>query len=849
MAEISNLKVPKSITNPEVDRKYALDVSEPYSFLNFIKNIDNVVTPETSQAFYMEYLKAWNSIKNLKGSDSQQIIVDRYKEFIKDISLNFTNENEKRFLSQINFDDPLDLDVAIPFYSKKLIEITNFYNKKREELKYQVLKKKMVGTPSLLKSELRTNIINYLESLQEGSYIFDIESIKQELDVEVEELYDSYPSYFNQAPNDKIYDNKDLDYGLNIFLKNNEDLISEVFSDFTTTQIELKELNDLFDNKRKLTQKYIGNDFYYLSTGSTVTDYVSGLLFEANKPSANFFNIDNPTTASSDKKILETPNEIGFFRPHKTSIINIDGELTTFSINFDNLEPNTVYLFPDPTIRGNNGDVLTFVNNDDYVRRNFTSGKSKNIPISKKNDTKYYGYVSKIEPNDKKYLDDIFSSGYVQDSKKDIYNNLFGLFINDGSFTKTINVDQTVSNYNLIINGHAFFDRLYSEGYNYNYSTFDDTTYNTTTRSGLSTYTNGFTEINGYYQIYGGNFSNDEFYYDPEYFPAFQTFDGIFFTNNGTLYPDTVSSDLSAYQVGGQYYYSRLIEGGVNRLNPPQRALLDPLYPSLTANMTMNVLPNGLSSFEIDGAFFNSNYEVEVTSLPVSYYDNTVFNTSVYVLSSTPTKNLYERYPSKGGIYVRNSYTMEVSRIEDELTYLSNILPLSTYNECISGVKHFDLHNDLVIIQTENNLIFTKLNYQNGVFSIPTEQTMIFNYNKNSYNKITNTYKKDDFIYFVVMEQGAPSSVGNIKVIPSVYEYSISQHRITKYTVSDIPDIQIENINFNRMDEPKLSYNSRKNIFNISYLLKDINNNFSIIEIEYKSNPFKMLKLNQYDQK
>jgi hypothetical protein len=849
MADTLNYTIPKSITNPNVSNTNALDLENPFSFLEFIKIIDNVISPQSMQSVYLSYIREWHSVKNLKEEDANAVIVQKYRDFVRDISINYTNEDEKKFLSQIDLNDPLDLELAVPFYSKKLIEISNFYNKKREELKYQVLKKKMVGTPDLLKTELKNNIISYLERLQDSAYLFDIDNLKQELNVEIEELYDIYPLYFNQTPNDKIYDNKDLDYDLNIFLKDNNELITEVFSNFSEKQLEQKEINDLLDNKRKLTQKYIGNDFYYLSTGSTATDFVSGLLFKADRPALNFFNIDNPTTASSDKKVLVTPDVIGFFRPHKTSIINIDGNNTRYTYNIDKFEPNTIYYFPDPNIRGVNGDILTFINNDDSVRRNFTSGKAKNKPFSKKDDTKYYGYISQIEPNSKKYLDDVFAQGYIQDSKKDIYNNLFGLMKNDGSFKKSITKDNDQFSAYQILNGHTFFDYLYGEGFGFDYSVVDDTTFVDTIRTGLTPFTNGFILSGNFSQIVAGTFKDDYFYYSPEYFPTVNTFDGIFFADGDVPYIDTVSSDLSAYENSGSYYYSILIEGGIHTINPLQRALSDPLYPSLTANMTMEVIPNNLSAYLIDGGSFSNITEAEPFSVG-SVYDNTVFLPTL--VDDTPegeNKTLYERYNLKGGIYVRNAYDMTISKLETQLPYLADVLPLSTYNQCISGVRAFDIASDVLFIETTNNYVITKINYDNGEFLTPLETTYRFTHNNDNFNKISNAYKKDDFVYFVILNKINIESSVNFRIIPTIYEFDTSKYQIKILKDSNIQPITVNNINFTHLDTPKISYNSKKNIFNLSFLLKDDDNYFSIIEMEYKVNPFKMLKLNQYDQK
>jgi hypothetical protein len=308
MENVLNITLPKSITNPNVDIINALDSSQPFSFLEFIKIIEDSV--DNLQNVYIQYLKKWNRVKSVKESEDSLTIIERYRDFIKEINLKYSTTDEQKFLSQLDFNDPLDLEVAIPFYSRKLIEIANYYNKKREEAKYQVTKKKLLGTNNLLSQEIRNNIINYLENVSDGEIYYDIQQIKDDIDIDIDELYDSYPLYFNQTPNEKIYDNKDLDYGFDIFLKNNSEIISDVFSNMSSSELGIKEINDLLDNKRRLTEKYIGSDFYYLSTGSTVSDFVSGLAILADDPSQNFLNVDYPTTASTDRKILISKEDI-----------------------------------------------------------------------------------------------------------------------------------------------------------------------------------------------------------------------------------------------------------------------------------------------------------------------------------------------------------------------------------------------------------------------------------------------------------------------------------------------------------------------------------------------------------
>jgi hypothetical protein len=847
---ISDLNIPKSIVNPNVFTKDVIDLDNPMSFLTFIKIINESFDAELNQKLYNQYLSEWTKIKNQKDNDLKNIIVERYREFIQDINLKYTTVEEKKFLKNIDFNNPSDLDIAIPFYSKKLIEICDYYNEKREDTKFQIKRNQIKGTSDYVKKEIKNLILNYFENVQESEISFNIEEIKQTLSVDIEELYDTYPLYFNQTPSERIYDNKDLDYGYDIFLKNDQQLIDEIFKDLSEDVKTLKEVDSLFENKRKLTRKYLGNDFYYISTGNTVNDFVSGLAINVDYPVSNFLNVDYPTTASTENnKILINDYEMGFFKPSKTSILLVDGKIESFEINFDKLEPNKIYYFPDPNIRGKNGDILTFTNNDSALKRNFSSGKANNSPTSDKNDSKYYGYISQVDPNFEKYLDKIFESGYIHDSKFDVWNNLFGLFKNDGSFIKNIKLKEVsdVQDFN-ILNGHTFYDFLYGEGYSFDYSVFDDSTILNTIRSGLSTNTNGFSSFPSI-NIFGGRFT-DEFVYPSNFFESQQILDGVFIANDDEPLIDTISSDLSVFPTNGMFYYTNLIEGGIHDASIPQRALLDPLYPSISADATQTIIPDGINSFMIDGGTFFTVFDDVIYDKSKIYFDDTVLNTTNYVVSSTNDQNLYERLGVNGGIYVKNSNTKKVDKLENVIPYITNVLPLSVYSQVISAVDSFEIVNDVLFIETANNLIITRLMFDGENFVDPKTQTYIIKHNQNSFNKVSKRFKLDKNIHFMVLTlDNYPPSV-DVDIIPEFYTLNLKSFILNK-EINNPNSFRISTsgISYSKIEKPTISYNPRKKVMNNSFLLKDSTNFFNLVEVDYKIEPFQIIKISEYLQK
>ena len=133
-------EVDLSITNPNVNQEDALDKFTPFSFVQFIETVSEQYQPETLTNFYNTYLNRWNTKTTGKTVDNKEVIIERYRDFLKDITLNFSTNAEQTFLSQLDFSDPQDLEVGMSFYSKKIRNIISYYKKKRQKVYYSTTK-------------------------------------------------------------------------------------------------------------------------------------------------------------------------------------------------------------------------------------------------------------------------------------------------------------------------------------------------------------------------------------------------------------------------------------------------------------------------------------------------------------------------------------------------------------------------------------------------------------------------------------------------------------------------------------------------------------------------------------
>jgi hypothetical protein len=838
--------VPRSITNPNVSRINAIDVVDPMSYLTFIKLITVSFEPDSIQIYYNHYINSWNTTHNSINSVNANVITERYRDFLKEISISYTTLEEKEFLSKINFDDPYDLDVVMGFYGDKIKELISYYNSKRNDVKFNIVRNKLIGTNFGTEKTLTELTLSYLKSINDSRMLFDYDGITQNLDIKIGELYDTSPNYYDQFPNEKEYDNKDLDYGLDIFLKTNQELIDEIFPDISDKLKDIKEVDELFDTKRKLTQKYISTDFYYLSTGSNVTDNVSGKLFECDNTILNFLNKNYPTTASTlESKYLVDDSLQGFFKPSKNSILILDGINKSFSFNLKNTEPNSLYYFPDPSINSGGDDVVLFVADTLYLKNNFSTGIAVNQPISTPNDTKYYGYVSNIDPNKIKYFDSIFDSGFIQDSKYDIFGNQFGLFKNDSRFRKNIEIISPIDLTSMVMDGYYIYDDLYGEGYGFNYNTTNSEDSHPH-RSGLYTKTahltsNEFDVLLSFGKLFQYAEPNYEKVFD--WNPIVEIIDGGYIKNfDGTAYPDLSSSDLLEYAFDdGGYYYDDLIECGLHTASPLQRALVDPSYPSLTANSTQYLRGSALNV--LDGGIFSDLSNNEYSAIGKHYaYDDTVFANTEYM----PPLIMGDIISNTGTIFVKNTQTKQSLPLLLALPHLQYQYRDSIISQLSGGVVNFDMSNNSLIIETESYLIIDKLQYD-GSFTESNTSPIYIEHNQSDFNKLSNRFKVNSFIYFCEMQSlSAEIPSNNFIIYPEIYRFDIINHILDKIYPQSYNEIvessQFFNISggdirYTSLDAPVITHSIKNDMYNISFLMKDQNEMPTLHEYDFYLTP------------
>ena len=122
------------------------NTSKPLTYVEWLKYEQSFIS-ETAFEQYNTYLHSWYSDKETYNTDTyKQQVRDSYIQLLKEITLNYTTADEKRFLKNIDFNNNRDLDIALPFYSKKIKDIALYYSTQRESLHHSPIISNLKGS-------------------------------------------------------------------------------------------------------------------------------------------------------------------------------------------------------------------------------------------------------------------------------------------------------------------------------------------------------------------------------------------------------------------------------------------------------------------------------------------------------------------------------------------------------------------------------------------------------------------------------------------------------------------------------------------------------------------------------
>ena len=508
------------------------DNTAPFSFLEFITNTGVDYSPEIYNKFYLYYLEKWADYKNTLDSNTKIKFTDLYIDFLKELTLTYSTQQEQKFLATLDYTNPVDLDVVIPFYVEKIRQIILFYKEKRDTAKFVIERNKIKGTALSVEKALYEKIYDYVFTSQDNprysTVDFSLSGLQSNLKIDLQEFVDVYSDYFDLPKNtdpfttvnrESVDVNLFFDDPFNVF--RNEVFLSEIplavnasityneacdpTNPITLLKNDCLNKTGFTDDERaalkiKYLEKYMGVDLHYIDT--TVTPPVSGVLFRAETPTNNLQNLQNVYTPTAQSNQLKLLRDIGlFFKPDKTGIFQLNSNSYTYTIDSDKIEAGKIYIFPDPNIYGNvtiNSQteyplIFTYDNRVDI--KNVSSSFSSGDPDISNTDQTFSPYYSReqttlrTQAKDTEYslnFNDLYNRGYITKYQTDIYGNEYAIFKDSfGETFKDIEEYETQPIKNLLLNGHTFYDR--TDGYDFDYSIASRD--GNTVRSGISSLT------------------------------------------------------------------------------------------------------------------------------------------------------------------------------------------------------------------------------------------------------------------------------------------------------------------------------------------------------------------------
>jgi len=797
-----------SITNPNIEEGTAQDTVAPFSFLDFIHNTKVDYTPEEYSSFYTAYIKSWYSQKDTSEAQQAADFRDFYINFIKEVVLDFTTESEKRFLQSIDYNDPVDLDIAIPFYANKIKEIVIFYKNKREEGKYVIERNKIKGSTTGVEKAIFDNIYNFVfghqDTLQTTNILLD------NLEIDIDEYIDVYGDYFDLPRTSSA----EADLRRELYTSNLNDInpsfyfdtdvlsllrVQSFISSIPTFTINVPytpnacdpadPLNEILNNsikssfgtselyalKRKLISKYCGTNFYYID--ASVTPPVSGVLFTADAPTNNLLSIQTADTATVDSNETRLLRDVGlFFTPDKLGLFKIDSENNRYTIDTTKIVTGNRYIFPDPKMYGNvstnpqeNYPVLfQYFYNDDICSN--SSGFAIGDPVITNKDKTFTGYNAKERlinldiANDITYklnFTDLYNQGAISKVQYDVYGNEYALFKSEP--LKQITTKEGSYIKDLILDGHTFFD-IY-DGYSFDYSLTG--LEGGSIRSGLTSLTNGFTGFgSSYYTLYFREFLP---YQETQIATRDITAvyrDGAYFTFlDGSLLPDPLSPEDDGYPGNYNYYYNTFLDCNFTSDNSlltensyfittdqAPVSSLETEQAGITASFTYDVrtLLSSGDAHSYDGGYFTDNISLPNDSdydFNYTYISSTDdrAKTVLDVASSDLTLSQTEKESLTGKFFIKNQRFSNSQLLSTVFDTNFNKYSTAIKTDLYNNIIDFDVIYDILVLQTPTYLVFDKINYHDGQFDIQTKLNTVYSVNSGSQlEKFSNRFFNED---------------------------------------------------------------------------------------------------------
>ena len=179
------------------------DNNAPFSYKDWYSTHQGII-PGQEFKQYNEYLVNWYKSKSQEVTDTKLQLKLNYLTLLNQLQLFFTTEEAENWYNKVDIANEKELLLAIPYFAKKLRDISLYYLQLREAIKKNRLKYNQVGTDAGIVQQLQEFLLtNYTQkpntSISIPSTVWrnvhELSAVKDSITVQIEELYDRNSSY------------------------------------------------------------------------------------------------------------------------------------------------------------------------------------------------------------------------------------------------------------------------------------------------------------------------------------------------------------------------------------------------------------------------------------------------------------------------------------------------------------------------------------------------------------------------------------------------------------------------------------------------------------------------------
>ena len=207
MSNNSNQQVLQRHAEPIFISAAKTDINSPLSYKEWVASHQGIV-PGLEFKKYNEYLVNWYKNKSLTVVDFNLQIKLNYLSLLKQLQLFFSIEEAENWYNKVNVNDEKELLLAIPYFAKKLKDISLYYLQLRKKIKETRLRYNQTGTNVGLIQQIQNIILKDYSKINNGAItlpsqlwvgIPQLSSLNEDLAIQLEELYD-FQDYFDKSP-------------------------------------------------------------------------------------------------------------------------------------------------------------------------------------------------------------------------------------------------------------------------------------------------------------------------------------------------------------------------------------------------------------------------------------------------------------------------------------------------------------------------------------------------------------------------------------------------------------------------------------------------------------------------